>query len=136
MNLKAQVTSLELSKRLKELGVKQKSQFVYARFWSARKDVPIEMQWNLVLDEPNAYDTTLTSEFYDIVQAYSVAELLEIEPALCYGLRKGEEGWGHLAINYKEHTTVLQGYWETCADAVAAMLIHLIEQNLLDPKKV
>jgi hypothetical protein len=122
MKLELQVTSLELSKRLKELGVKQESVF-----W-----------WNVLfnsgeteLENFQRYKTSDGSPCDDSISAFTVAELGEMLPAgyasahgkdmkwicFCEFKRSGDEG-------YLKHG-------DTEADARAQMLIYLLENKLI-----
>jgi hypothetical protein len=71
MTLEHQVTSLELSKRLKELGVKQESLFLWVKACGSG-------EWSLKSDE--AFDHMASLAADDEVAAYTVAELGEMLP--------------------------------------------------------
>ena len=126
MNLEDQVVSLELAKKLKELGVKQESLF----WWSVCPD-------NLICAVA-AYVSPEKKERAerDFYAAYAVAELGEMLPAFIarehlYSLQM----WRRVGVKGKEHRI---SYWfmgdkqlhfeeaDTEADARAKMLITLL----------
>lgn len=118
MELEKQVVSLELAKKLKELGVKQDSYF-----WWVREDLKRtesnENPWML-------WDETAISEYetgkeIDWVSAFTVAELGEMLPPVCI-----------------EGETIVAGKWQIDsfsataeADVRALALIHLLENKLI-----
>lgn len=128
MTLENQVTSLELSKKLKDLGVKQESYF----FWYGGK----------VLRE-----NQLTQELRRSappVSAFTVAELGEMLPWYLSTTdefylscdRPNDTDWG---VEYSrddkgdEYKLLHMEIANTEADARAKMLICLIENNLITP---
>jgi hypothetical protein len=146
MNSERQVASLELAKKLKELGAKQESYF----WWSAWQDhSPAEhvdcheLHWE-VTDEHGG-------SIAPRIAAFTVSELGEVLPAfITIGeknankrfklyLAKNEDGehfveyqeWG-LGAN-EAYELLVQRSAETEADARAKMLIHLLENHLVEP---
>ena len=114
MNLKEQVTSLELSKKLKELGVEQNSIFWWVNYTSGKED------WDLKFSKQR-----LASEF---ISAFSVAELGEMLQEwknLRLDSTKDSNGWS-IAKNETDRI-----YADTEADARGKMLIYLLENNLI-----
>lgn len=128
MKLEEQVTSLELSKKLKELGVKQESLF----FWSFYDDGNSK-------DNPGIafVDNCNLSFMEDLVSAFTVAEL-------DYHLMKSE--WAviaqhdsHWVFKQKRGTTLEYGMigghgmgpMNNPADRRASLLIILIEEELI-----
>ena len=124
MKIESQVISLELAKRLKELGVKQVSYF----WWV-----------NGLLGSEQMFDGVPKSE--EEYAAFTVTELLELLPS---ELNKG--GWEKWDNRFELATHAgkkwLARYYagdafdkgvvaKTPADACAGMLIDLIENNLL-----
>jgi len=122
MKLKNQVCSLELSKQLEKLGVKQNS------FWYWFN--PFKNQgWELV--RYLEWDFNMHHEFY---RAYSVAELGEMLPEdykitlmkdnreITVGLWNLDKKWGK-----ERHCSNFEA--KTEADARAKMLIYLIENK-------
>lgn len=116
MKLEDQVCSLELSKRLKILGVRQES-FAY---WYKPHSC-----WQLRIDRS---DLGTDWENNKIVSAFTVAELgemLPVETEIAKALIYSPEKW---CCSKDE-----RGEWaETMADAMALMLIYLIGNKLLD----
>jgi hypothetical protein len=123
MNLEQQVCSLELAKRLKELGVKQDSLF----YWHTGI-VPQGLVTKEWVSERNVSASTYS--------AFTVAELGELLPRK---ITKG--GWDYFLIcttggkikdiRYERDGESAHSLGEyTEADARAKMLIHLLENNL------
>ena len=152
MKLENQVCSLDLSKRLKELGVKQKSLF----WWepsSNRKDA----NWKLKLCEFDCgclYDDHCDAdpegyiyERENCVSAFTVGELGEMLPVRLYKLEDSDKRYEHgawLGCDKDEDGGWIIGYGENCqnyleidasidteADARAKMLIYLLENKLI-----
>lgn len=124
MKLSDQVVSLDLAKRLKELGVKQESLFLWA--------LDVVDGWRLVLREVESPDDKGENDF----AAFTVAELGEMLPSwvampdvVNLYFRKYEEGW---RCGYENRDGDVESKFDgTEADARAKMLIYLIENNLL-----
>lgn len=147
MNIEHQVASLELSKRLKELGVKQESYV-----WWADTEADRSM-WNLI-----THNDRLLMERHEEVAAFTVAELGEMLPiSVCdppgadeldpgmeekktYYLffRIGNE-WNKPLVQLGDVHEGVRTKWyyeaiaDTEADARAKMLIHLIEKGIVKP---
>lgn len=125
MKIEDQVVSLELAKKLKELGVKQESLFV----WEAPNT---EWGWTDWLVVP-------TSEQHDLEHypAYTVAELGEmlapnieqdsIPKPHVTGFDNNIEWYTYLEDNAENEAEIIA---DTEADARAKMLIYLLENNL------
>ena len=117
MKLEEQVTSLELSKRLKELGFKQESLFWWCE--SVSKEYLLEY-----------YVFKPAYEGNDCIPAYTVAELGEMllnryNMRYFYANASPEMKWATM-------TDALHGeYGKTMADSMAKMLIYLKENNLI-----
>lgn len=133
MKIENQVCSLELAKRLKELGVRQESAF----WWSRR-----EPSWAYIL----SYGLSVwrTSDTEPHFSAFTVAELGEMLPEFFISYRyfqpKEEGGLEQYWRCYNEGNDEIQvaDYEEasvanTEADARAKMLIHLIEKGIVKP---
>lgn len=140
MNLKDQVCSLELAKKLKELGVKQKSLW----WWvdgKVEKDKKSEREWKAEYDCPDInstcrqdcskckYSSIINHEVYS---AFTVAELGEMV-SLWLGVYTVKEHWSDNKLwwncyipNYNQPLLA-----STEANARAKMLIYLIEKKLL-----
>ena len=124
MKLENQVVSLELSKKLKDLGFEQESLF----YWDYRNKVGEELK-DTIIDKKQI-------ENYDCAySAYTVAELGEMLPheisdkdlEVC---KIGEGLWSTgypvafpIALNYEKDKTM--------ANSMAKMLIYLKENNIL-----
>lgn len=112
MKLEDQVCSLELSKRLKELGLKQRSSFywIHPTFMPDDKEFVLENKDNYFCVEP------------DDCAAFTVAELHEMMDMVIGGRNKdSKEWWCH---DQKANTE---------ADAAAKSLIFQIENKLVKP---
>lgn len=133
MPIEQQVCSLELAKRLKELGVKQESYF----WW--RNDYPknpkkYENRWYLIPDTEYPITGIHKGVSYGgedhLLAAFTVAELGEMLKESCdgvsYGFCHGTTDWHWWN---KEEDDYEQAYTE--ADARAKMLIHLLENKLI-----
>ena len=114
MTPESQVCSLELSKRLKELGVPQDSLF----YWE-NTDLG---EWAI-----NSKDSINSGEF-TAVSAFTVGELGEIIPLVTTSVKVSEKSWKCCITNDGTN-----GYFfgSTEANARAKCLIHLIEHNLI-----
>jgi len=133
MKIEQQVCSLELSKRLKELGVKQESAFQ----WIPYPDGSVRLgEWYLQL-----VPTRAGKGIYNMtgVSAYTVAELGELLPTeqkdrLGFFSGKAINGWFCEVKNYgvmpfnRLHVELQH---DTEADARAKMLVYLIENELV-----
>lgn len=151
MKLEQQIVSLELAKKLKELGVQQDSQWYRKEMlgvWHTGDSLEIKdgeiqnqnkpesksfiMNCNMVTPEDLNFDT---------VSAYTVAELGEILPTSIDVKEKGGGEifklaiWRHLnkwSVFYGGQDYCLCSFEdETEADARAKMLIYLLENNLI-----
>lgn len=105
MKLEHQLTSLELSQRLKELGVNQES--IY--YWKGEK--------LFCCCEP-----TLHSEENDSVCAFSVAEIGEILKSEC-----------SFSVLLNQYDVAGRGNFTFDVNYWATVLIYLIENGLLTP---
>jgi hypothetical protein len=146
MKLEQQVCSLDLAKRLKELGVKQESVFWWASF--ERKDNPgvypnglsIEPEWTI-----NNYDGGSFGRYQYVkhFSAFTVAELGEMLPAQLH-IEPSVEHPVHQFVMEKQFSQWHAAYIcagcmgkvgsqvaDTEADARAKMLCYLLENKLL-----
>lgn len=122
MKLKEQVCNLKLSKRLKELGVKQESLFEWVKVWDGKK-----WSWNLFQSEPDKVN--------EKASAFTVAELGEMLPP---GYNSGKkldgkfycrnDNWRAMMDFDHEAGSMLRDE-KTEAKARAHMLIYLIEKG-------
>lgn len=117
MNVENQVCSLELAKRLKEIGIKQISIFC----WSETKTVPYGTDYRLYYKGLNA-----EGNFLDY-SAFTVAELGNLLPFYDYEIIKSlrfiEFRCEHFQIYFREDNE---------ANARAHMLIYIIESKLME----
>lgn len=121
MKLEDQVANLELSKRLKELGVEQESLFVWV---TNSFESNVALRGDLPPDDRKIY-----------VSAFSVAELgemLEEEPFAWGGIYPHHGEWKFSSMAPAQ---LHEQSFESEADARATVLIFSIEQGLLNPKK-
>jgi len=123
MKLENQVVSLELAKKLKELGVRQESLFWY------------------FIDGGIEFNPSPTQSLIDKVyaaSAFTVAELGEmlphvvktIGPLTCIKSLPSEGKW---LVGYDEDLVECAASAKTEANARAKMLIHLIETGIVNP---
>lgn len=130
------VSSLELSKKLEELGVNVKSQFYWATF--RNESSPVE-QWGNTYsvlvreDEVEDYQEREYLKDKSFIHAYLSSELGEMLPAGT----STRKGWG-MDSGYvmfdNEANKICSA--DTEADARAKMLIYLAENGLIDPKNI
>ena len=121
MKLKQQVTSLELSKKLKELGVKQDA------FWSWYEANDYDDIPRLNRSDEHCPVCTLPKQtFEDKYSAFTVAELGELLPEkVCWrGYSNYGGKWGLEFGDFRAEAP-------SEADARAKMLIYLIENKLI-----
>jgi len=141
MKLEQQVTNLELSKKLKELGMGQESLFWYAKtgysgkhsFLGTKRDMD-RFKEHEYDDMPGANDT------YDFISTFTVAELGEMLPFGTKSIHidawdetyQGGKTW---MCNAPERKKRHIEYADTEANARAKMLIYLMENDLIDISK-
>ncbi len=143
MKLENQITSLELSKKLRELGVKQESLF----YWTQEKTPKnpnlheygykqIDMPWVCMYSKQSELSASSVFEEYS---AYTVAELGELLPQ--YIVHDGlscelqiirSSVW---RFYYGGKILMTAGNDDTEANARAKMLIYLLENNLITPNQ-
>lgn len=117
MKLEDQVCSLELAKRLKELGVAQYSFF----YWIKRK-----------LKKHRPFVSCLVGDHHiEIASAFTVAELGEMLP---HGFWSSKSADGY-DCGFEQDLEQYVETKKTEADARAKMLIYLLENKLLTPKE-
>ena len=136
MNLEQQVTSLNLSKRLKELGVKQ-----LALFWWSEHTIPATLWNEHDLGENDPYAGVSDKS----VAAFTVAELGELLPSRLTNNLVGEhqqhqfmcekwpnEKWNsaYVCLDCKGNMCRVQE--ERMAESMGLMLVYLIEDKLLN----
>ena len=125
MELSEQCVSLELAKRLKELGVKESSLF----YWIGKKNVDIAVFGIMFIHEfANLEDGTLDQ--YEFYSAFTVAELGEMLPDSAASGKDILGGWFCRAVP-KDDWIVFDK--DTEANCRAKMLVHLVEKKLHEP---
>lgn len=131
MQLHSQLTSLPLSKRLKELGVNKPTLFYYVHNDPISKldgsFLVIDYKWSLWF--ANVYEPE-DLEAVEHYSAFSVAELGEMLPGTHYPFKIGQGRF----IWLREKHDDPKSYASTEADARALSLIHLIENKLITIK--
>jgi hypothetical protein len=125
MELKDQVCSLELAKRLKELGVKQESIF----YWCLDQD---DRYGGLPPYYTIQYNKRLSQSFYypkDQISAFTVAELGHLLPSFIeIGRDIYNENEEYLwKIQFSEYVI----FDSSLTNAMAKMLIFILENNLI-----
>ena len=130
------VSSLELSRRLKELGVKQESQFYLVRE-IGKKAILVQAKKNWPINLTKSRYGTNESRYDDIFSAFLVSELGEMLPTRYASHRfklggelRGQISWLCYARGKTEDPCVDA---DTEADARAKILIYLIEQGIVKP---
>lgn len=143
MNLEQQLCSLDLAKRLKELGVKQRSIFYHITFIntsSAQYDKNNEQVWNDIIGEDEWDDYKERSYLKKLrrYSAFTVAELGEMLPNNIHDKfltthRCVRQGWWVFYSKFNDKDTDNNSCWDFSeADARAKMLIHLLENKLME----
>lgn len=132
MKLENQVCSLELAKRLKELGFKQESFFWWVHKWEGSSDKDAgEDIISIGYDEYNTLP---------ICRAFNVAELGEMLPKKCYSFKRADNKyWCIIWHDSDEEKDIDMSYDEnieetlsdTEADARAKFLIYLKENDIV-----
>ena len=124
MTIENQVSGLELSKRLKELGVKQESYFVWIDSLKGLDSVVARVD--------NPHETRI------LCSAFTVAELGEMLPIFINGMPIRHRQGG-TTIEHRDGDGQLVWGTEmekTEADARAKMLIYLLEKGLISEKSI
>lgn len=143
MTIEQQVTSLELSKRLKELGVKQESLFHWCEIW----ELDLEKKEMVDTGKREPIQRCQSNAMYRIIcSAFTVAELGELLPRRDYQTDDNNRDTGDLAswVTFKSdgkwHCSLTWRYTrtnteyitaDTEADARAKMLVYLLENKLI-----
>ena len=120
MTLEQQVSSLEISKRLKELGIKSDSQF----WWIEMSDM------KPVLCSIESKGQLPTYSILDSYNAFTVAELGEMLPVGIYSVKE-KEGWYCLSDSEDFEEILEPIHADTEANARGKMLIYLLENKLI-----
>lgn len=129
MKLEDAVCSLELAKKLKDLGVKQESFFRHINISIyERVDKLKDRKWFI---ESAAYPSLSTEKY----SAFTVPELLEIFPIKNYHYKLIKEKDNEYLCSHYSREEYLIFRDENSANACAKMLIHIIENKLYDPNE-
>lgn len=138
MRLEDQVVSLELAKRLKELGVKQESYFGWSEYEEFDTPSRKQIRGNWVLVH------RFGSMSIDSCAAFTVAELGEMLPQLL-PMEKHKHHWGRLTLwrvqdNWQlaynlesKQCHEIDALDKSMANTFAKMLIDLIEKGIVKP---
>lgn len=139
MKLEQQVCSLELAKKLKELGVKQSSVF-----WWTDEELVI-LPPDMKRDWKVTFHKDLYPEKAKYVSAFTVAELGEMLPYVVgvkkikhtheYFLQCGKLALGWHILYENGGNTLFATTGHTEAGARASMLTYLLENNLIHSLK-
>ena len=133
MKLENQVVSLELAKRLKEMGVKQESIFGWVEILE-KGSTPNPHVFYRDLEKASDYDMVSGDVIAGEYAAFTTSELGEMFDGYCFTRRAyssaKDENWlcrwqDVHGINEKKF------YGKTEADARAKMLIYLLENKLI-----
>ena len=131
MKLEDQVVSLDLAKKLKELGVKQESEFYWAIIATMGGKEPRIFFGYPPEEMPNEDGVSCEAT------AFTVAELGEMLPISYQTCKTATKKWlAFQSVDFKgacENKDFMETLSATEADARAKMLIHLIEQKLVTP---
>lgn len=137
MKLEQQVTSIQISKKLEELGVKQESLFYWIKDNRYRLDnTDFELSFGTPKGAYSNDKKKIESENWldgEIFSAFTVAELGEMLQEwknLRLDSTKDSNGWS-IAKNETDRI-----YADTEADARGKMLIYLLEHNLIKNDKL
>lgn len=153
MKLEMQVANLELSKRLKELGVKQESLYWWVKGshqYGYEGERYFKVDDGFVLSDwkpdsdmdytgfPEPYEDAealAKIEMEQIYSAFTVSELGEILGCKVENISRYSKGWEIKAFSLDGGVATIHGSFSTEADARAKMLIYLIENGLLKPQE-
>jgi hypothetical protein len=135
MKIESQVVNLELSKKLKELGVKQESLFYWSKL-SIQTEYRLELRQNIFNQE------WIFADFSDYISSFTSSELFEI---IFQKNNENLEETGYLEIIiemvyrsggdfYRLKNNLYEGLIDelNLCNALAKMIIHLIENKLLE----
>lgn len=150
MNLADQVVSLELSNKLKELGVKQESLFFWLKCINDKFEFGMIESNNIVIGNYTCWSQSGCSacsneiEIKEKYSAFTVAELGEMLPETVisnmslhfYDEYKLNKRWIIKYQSYKNENLNLMFIYEKNADARAKMLIYLIENKIITVESI
>ncbi len=125
MKLEDQVCSLELAKRLKELGVKQNSLFYWRdSLYNQGVFIPEKILYN-----PNTFHENAVT-IYEYYSAFTVSELMMMLPVMTDITKRSNDY--HCRYFYENSTKIDHSFDIKSADCLAKMLIHLLENKLME----
>ena len=125
MELSKQVVSLEIAKKLKELGVKQDSVFVWL-YRNYKISMPPQEDWQIELRQTSYHKEG------EIYSAFTVAELGEMLPTNTATFRETTKNKLFVCTRNELSTLSLLSFRaETEADARGKTLIYLLENKLM-----
>lgn len=133
MDIKYQVVSLELSKRLKELGVKQESLW----YWRLDEYANSFLELSPTISTDTMLARNKTGKNYQYFSAFTVAEIGEMLPdghatwQFRFGKEHSNTGWHGRHIDNGDTFGFNRNTSPTEADARAKMLISLLENKLI-----
>ncbi len=125
MKIEEQVISLELAKKLKELGVKQDME-AHSSYW-----VNLRGDWRFMTMDDGEDSPSQTT--YEWAKAFTVAELLDIAPPGTSVLKRTEVETNSNPRYYVETPDHYRksDWHENPAEALGLMLAFLYENNLI-----
>lgn len=127
MRLEDQVCSLDLAKRLKELGCRQESAF----YWVTEHNEPFDKGWVLMLSEDILERGFIARQK---ISAFLVSELGEMLPNYFGSISRSEDWFcGNFSGNRWHPNDEESQRAGTEANARAAMLVYLIETGVIKP---
>lgn len=150
MNIEDQVCSLELSTKLKELGVKQEGYFVWFKL-KEHSEYSLSEYWQV--DDPERFDeisTFTASELGDLLpndvdtKKDEPFNFFRIQITKFFSVTEKGKAIRNFIVNYKCDSAQAESllcrmlikniYDPNLTNAMAKMLIYLIENNLWRPK--
>lgn len=142
MELSKQVCTLEQAKRLKELGVRADALFYHITNVAVPSDGGVKM-----FSETQSWKRFRKVEDGGVIKyypAYTVAELglaLRAYSGIGHSFynehtHRGKGGWGHTHTIWGKGIQPILDYYDSEAEARAAMLIHLLENGFITAEEV
>jgi hypothetical protein len=125
MNLEKQVTSLDLSKHLKELGVNQESLF----YWRVNHD-GFEDDKKIIFSPGVFHNNAVTLNIF--YSAFTASELLEMLPMWSDLAKRDKNDYIARVFDKSYDEKSYHSFAETASDSFAKMIIHLIENKLIE----
>lgn len=135
MNLESQVTSLEISKKLNELEIKQESLF----YWEEVEELD-GSSINNIAYIPRGPKVNFVNESFinggklKFYSAFTASELLELLPKQWIRIEFHGTKY-HCFYHYMKEERLRLEFGNTLPHALSKMLIYLIENNLMEIKK-